>query len=264
MSMTFSATHEARRSRVGWRRRTCHCRLVQDTLLVGGHVGVQASPRSLEKLVEPDTDNWLDRSAPQLSEPDHLGESLIALVVSTRRAAQPRKRRQRRAVLIGTTTAMLIAGGTAAAAAIGGWTAPWASQPLGTLTFTLPSGGTCEQRIGDLRIADARAQSLVQKWLSDHTLAEVADVDAAVETIRAEPDQTWDNGSGDPPITFGYGTEHYDADYEYVDAVFRAESTAVTAKLNDAGFTEYLPMRWDSELRCSGPNPHPSVPEWAK
>lgn len=212
-----------------------------------------------------DIEGWLDQSAPELSEPDELGDVLADLVASTRRAARPRKRKQRRAVLIGTTTAMLVAGGTAAAAStFGGWTAPFADKPLGALSFELPSGGACEQRIGDLHIGDAKAQSLVHKWLSDHSLDEIADVEASLQAIRAETDRTWENGPGGSPITFGYGTKYYDADYEYVDAVFQAETTAITAKLNDEGFTEYVPMDWDSELHCSGSNPYPSVPAWAK
>jgi hypothetical protein len=210
-------------------------------------------------------DDQLHRSVPELSEPDDLDEALEELVASTRRAAVPRRRRPRRAVLIWTTTAMLLAGGTAAAATgIGGWNAPWADKPLGSLSFRVPSGGVCEQRIGDLHIGNAKAQAMVQKWLSGHTLKEVADVGASLDAIRADHDQTWEHGPGGHRIKFGYGTKYYDADYEYVDAVFRAEQAAIAGKLTAEGFTSYVPVDWASELQCSGPNPNPSVPAWAK
>ncbi|MCW2856169.1 MAG: hypothetical protein JWR52_1784 [Marmoricola sp.] len=184
------------------------------------------------------------------------------LVESTRRVALPRRKKSRRAVLIGTSTTMLVACGTAVAAAtIGGWHAPWADRPLGSITFELPSGGQCEQRIGDLHVGNAKAQSIVQSWLSGHPLSQVVDADASLRTIRSSK-QMWDKDGIEIPV--GYGTKHYDADYEYVDAVMQALSGAINAKLAEEGFATYVPVTWGGELRCSGSNPTPSVPEWLK
>ena len=145
----------------------------------------------------------------------------------------------------------------------GNWDAPWADDPTGTLSFTLPSGGVCEQRIGDLKVANPNANEMVHDWLHDHTLNEIADIDAAIAATRAEGPQTW-QFDGRPTITFGYGTANYDADYEYVTAMRQATYEAVHAKLLDEGYTDYADynISYEGELRCSGDNPYPAIPEF--
>ena len=60
----------------------------------------------------------------------------------------------------------------------------------------------------------------------------------------------------------GYGTTHYDADYEYDQAVWTAYTEAIGAKLEQEGFTEYFDYSWEGETHCSGSNPYPNVPAW--
>lgn len=223
-------------------------------------------------------DDLLNDSAPDTgrdSEP--MTAALDDLVVATRdaarsgsRASVARNRRPRRAILAASATTVVLLGGGAAAAAsgsiFGNWIAPWADDPTGTLSFTLPSGGVCEQRIGDLKVADPEANEMVHDWLADHTLNEIADVDAAIATMRAEGPQTWQFGGVDKgsDLTFGYGTANYDADYEYVTAMHQATFDAVHAKLLDEGYTEYADyeLSYNGELRCTGDNPDPAIPEF--
>lgn len=227
--------------------------------------------RSLEDL--------LNESAPDPGRADEpMTAALGDLVTATRNAAHtaPRSigsRRRRRALLAASAAAVVVAGGGAAAAvtgsAFGGWIAPWTAEPTGTLSFTLPSGGVCEQRIGDLKVANPEAEKMIHAWLADHTLSEIADIDAAIEAIRAEGPQThtFDGDTGvRPDVRYGYGTANYDADYEYVNAVFQAESEALSDKLWDEGYTDYEDYNhsWSSELQCSGSNPYPGIPEFAK
>lgn len=163
---------------------------------------------------------------------------------------------------MGTATAVLVSLGGAAAAAGGLWTAPWAQHPITSITYTLPSGTTCAQRIGDLHIADPRAQALIRDWLASAPLDDLIDVPSALAQIRSEPD-TWTRNDGQA-VPVGYGTRHYDPDYEYDSAVWRAISTAISAKLTDAGFTRYLDTTWSAETHCTGVRPDPEVPTWLK
>ena len=147
--------------------------------------------------------------------------------------------------------------GGAAAASVLGWTEPWAAHPLTSISYTLPSGGTCEQRIGDLHIANPMAQQDIQQWLGQHPLSQIANVDAALRQVRSGPNW-W--GS----IRVGYGTAHYDPDYEYDTAVWQAVTTAIHDKLQADGFASYLDITWGAETHCTGINPHPEVPSWMK
>lgn len=215
---------------------------------------------------------------------DAMAEALDDLVVATRDAATSgsrtsavRSSRRRRAVLATSAAAVILLGGGAAAAVTGSifgkWDAPWANDPTGTFSFTLPSGGVCEQRIGDLKVANPEANKMIHAWLSDRTLNEIADIDAAIAAIRAEGPQTWQFGGMEgrqPDLLFGYGTGNYDADYEYVTAMQQATFDAVHAKLLDEGYTRYADyeLSYSGELRCTGDNPYPAIPdflpEWKK
>ena len=148
----------------------------------------------------------------------------------------------------------------------GNWDAPWADDPTGTFSFTLPSGGVCEQRIGDLQVANPEANEMVHDWLNDHTLNEIADIDAAIAATRAEGPQTYQFGGLDrrSDLIFGYGTDVYDADYEYVNAMRQATYDGVHAKLLEEGYTDYADynLSWEGELRCTGDTPYPAIPEF--
>ena len=222
-------------------------------------------------------DDLLNDSAPdtgRTSEP--MTAALDDLVVVTRGAARSgartavaRRRRPRRAILAASAATVVLLGGGAAAAVsgsiFGNWDAPWADEPTGTFRFTLPSGGVCEQRIGDLEVADPDANTMIHDWLNNHTLNEIADIDAAIAATRAEGPQSWQNGGpGGTDLTFGHGTSNYDADYEYVTAMHQATFDAVHAKLLDEGYTDYADyeLSYRGELRCTGDNPYPASPDF--
>jgi hypothetical protein len=209
-------------------------------------------------------DDLLDTSVPAL--PDvpaaELSAAVADLVGRTRgggRAARPQRRR--RTIVAGATVAFLAVGGAAAAAtAIGGWVNPWAAKPQAALSFVLPSGTRCEERIGDLHIDDPEANAMIHHWLAGHTLDQVADVDAALVAVRAKGD-TWHRKDG-TKVEVGYGTPYYDADYEYAAAVSRAIATAVTGKLAEAGYRG-ADYRWGGEVRCEG-GVDPTTPDYQR
>lgn len=211
-----------------------------------------------------DIDELLGSSAPAADESSGIADALADLVLGARRMAvlAAARRRRRRTVVAGTASAALVALGATAAAAVGGWTAPWAAHPLTSITYTLPSGGTCEQRIGNLRIADPTAQQDIQQWLGQHQLSQIADVNAALQQLRSGPSD-WITPAG-RSVPVGYGTSHYDPDYEYDTAVWQALEAAVHAKLEDDGFHDYLDVTWAVETHCTGANPTPEVPSWEK
>ncbi len=206
-------------------------------------------------------DDLLDASAPPLRDvPEaELSAAVADLVHRARGAGRPQRRRRR--TVVGATAAFLAVGGAAAAAtAIGGWTNPWAERPEAAMSFVLPSGTTCEERIGALQVDDPQANAMVHDWLAGHTLDEVADVDTALATIRAQGD-TWHRADG-TDVAAGYGTPYYDADYEYAAAVSRAIATAVTDRLAEAGYTG-IDYRWGGEVRCAD-GVDPTTPDYAR
>lgn len=206
-------------------------------------------------------EDLLDRTAPRLLETPALHDDVAALVESTRLAAA-RRRRVRRRVAAGAATAVLVGVAGTAAAAGGVWSGPWEDHPVTSITYTLPSGTTCSQKIGNLHIADPDAETLIRDWLASRPLDDLIDVRAAITELRSEPwRDTSDNGRA---VRVGYGTDHYDADYEYDSAVWLATSVAVRTKLDAAGYTSYLDTTWNANTVCTGSNPHPAVPSWEK
>jgi hypothetical protein len=205
-------------------------------------------------------DDLLDSSAPPLSEPPDVGNAVAELVLATRRIARPSpRRRRRRLIAAGAAAAVIVAGGAAAATtAVHGWT-PWVDKPfLASYTFTLPGGGSCQVRLGDLQIDDAQEQERVQEWLGSRPVSELVDVDAALQQIRSGPDTVRRHGR---TIRVGYGTRHYNADKEYADAESRALGTAVLDKLAADGFPD-LSVRWTGGQHCTEPDG--TTPPWMR
>jgi hypothetical protein len=209
-----------------------------------------------------DLDDILDASAPPLRDVPaaELSAAVADLIERSRSAGRPRRRR--RTVVVSATAAFLAVGGAAAAAtAIGGWANPWSEQPEAAISFALPSGTRCEERIGDLHVDDPQADAMIHEWLAGHTLDEVADVDAALAALRADGD-VWQRDDG-TTVKVGYGTPYYDADYEYAAAASRAIATAVTSKLADAGYPADVDYRWGGEVRCED-GVDPTTPDYQR
>ncbi|KAB7740642.1 hypothetical protein GA707_19300 [Nostocoides sp. F2B08] len=216
--------------------------------------------------MDTELDTLLDASTPSLAETEATREALSTataeLVAAVTSGTQiPARARGRRRVALAGITAVALLGGGVAAAAQGGWLAPWADDPDGALTFTLPSGGTCEQRIGNIKGSDDQAQSMIHRWLEEHTLAEVADVDRALRELRAN-EGTAVRADG-TEIAVGYGTAYYDEDHEYYQAVEHAIVRAIADKLKTEGFNSpSLYFDLQGEVLCEGARPDPSLPWW--
>lgn len=209
-------------------------------------------------------DALLDRSAPTLSHPDGLDAALNDVVADARSEARIRKD-PRRTLAVLAAVGVLAGSGTAAAATLGGWTAPWAQDPAGTIEFTLPSGGACEMRIGDLDSSTDGVADELRSWLDDHTLEEIADIDAQIEADRAG--RSISVRSDGSRFEVGYGTDHYDADFEYVTAVRQAINRALLDKAEELGLSASVADPWlesAGEIQCDGDNPEPFTPPWSQ
>lgn len=113
-----------------------------------------------------------------------LEQEIARLTVGTMSAARSRPRRSA-AIIVAGSLAVLFAGGAAAAAATGLWH-PWAEEPDGTFQYTLPSGVTCEERVGDIHAANPEVRSAIQEIFRSTDVVARADVGAFEERLRGD------------------------------------------------------------------------------
>ncbi|GAA1913782.1 hypothetical protein GCM10009775_03070 [Microbacterium aoyamense] len=91
-------------------------------------------------------DDLLDRSSPTTRAPR---DADITAMIADARAEAPRPRKRRIAIGAGVLTAVLIGGaGVAVAADRFSWW-PWAQDPVGAVSFTMPNGFECELRLSE-------------------------------------------------------------------------------------------------------------------
>lgn len=211
-------------------------------------------------------DDLLDNSAPRLADPSpELANEVVAMVGATERearaagvqrhrprAAGARQRRLRTAVV--GTAAVLVLGGVSAAAAVTwmDW-APWAQSPNAAYTYELPSGAVCEQRLGNVQSTDEAVNQAVRDYVAEVNLLALADVDWAIQVLRSgEPVHVLEDGTQVPG---GYGTEFYNADSEYVQALTMAVAEVVNVELERQGFDladPSLGLTYDGQVHCPG------------
>lgn len=122
-----------------------------------------------------DLDQRLRKSDParELTPTEHR---LVAEMVA--RSAPVKKGRVSRPVAVGVVAAVLLGGGGVAAATAAGVWEGWAqNDALATLRYELPSGASCEWRLGDITGAPAVVDDIVRDTLSDVrvTAADVAE-----------------------------------------------------------------------------------------
>lgn len=185
---------------------------------------------------------------------EELDQELATLVRAARRVARPPRigKFPRSAVVVVAAGALLIGAGTAAAATINDW-APWAQEPDGSYTYTLPGGAVCEARVGNIKGQAGEYEPVaaaIQDYLSKVDIMAVADVDAALADIRSS--EIVMMPGGEPG---GFGTEYYDADTEYQNAVHQAVDLAIQEELARRGLTEAsqgVALSYEGETHCSG------------
>lgn len=173
-------------------------------------------------------DDLLDRSAPATRAATPA--DLAAMATLARREVGSRRRRPR--VALGVGIAAVLVGGAGIAAANDLVWSDWVKEPVGSYSFTLPSGATCTSQHGDVEAADPAVAAAVEEFYRGDVMAR-ADVDAALAELRSEP---WiaelEDGSTE---VLEPGSPHFSYDDEYKFAVRNAVGAAVVAHLAERG-----------------------------
>ncbi|GMA23756.1 hypothetical protein GCM10025864_15150 [Luteimicrobium album] len=191
--------------------------------------------------------------------PAVTGAVLTELHAVTRAAAGLRQRARRRRWFTGVGAVAALAASGVGGAAIGSqpaedyswgkgtsW-ASWAEHPAATLTYRLPGGGTCEQRLGEVDAADPASEAFATKFMRSTDLVAGADVRAAISKLRSEDYQV--HSPDGKMVQGGFGTPFYNADYEYDQAVTAAVQTEILAAAAAAGHSG---PSYTGQTRCKG------------
>ncbi|WP_233200739.1 MULTISPECIES: hypothetical protein [Cryobacterium] len=186
-----------------------------------------------------DLDGLLNRSAPPTtvvteSVADELTRLRVATSVET--ASVTVRRPWRRPVFAGLASVLLLGGAVTATAAVTNSWVPWAQTPVASMTYTLPSGAECEERIGNVLGQDPAAVEVVEDFYRTTDIGSLLTTEkiaSTIEWIRQDSNIAVNaDGSTEPA---GYGTVHYNADEEYQRAVSMIVTAAVSTELTNRG-----------------------------
>lgn len=204
-------------------------------------------------------DDLLDQSAPRTtvmteSVADELTRLRVATSVET--ASVTVRRPWRRPVIAGLASVLLLGGAATATAAVTNSWVPWAQTPVASMTYTLPSGVECEERIGNVLGHDPRAVDVVENFYRTTDIGSLLTeekIASTIEWIRQDSNIAVNaDGSTEPA---GYGTVHYNADEEYQQAVSMIVTAAVSTELADQGIDGAdRNLSSDSQAFCPGAN----------
>lgn len=203
-------------------------------------------------------DDVLDQSSPTVAPiTSDIAAGIRQLRADSRSSARATARRQNmtRPIIAGLVSLTLIGGAATAAAAAGLWVNPWAASPDAALTFTLPSGAVCEQRIGNVRGLDPSEVAIVQAFYRDTDLQSLISpvaVNDVIKERRAQGQGVFvnDDGTTEPS---GYGTDHYSEDQEYWTAVWDIVTSALDEELDRAGVDGIsTDLAFSGEANCHG------------
>ncbi|WP_309709544.1 hypothetical protein [Pseudolysinimonas sp.] len=196
-------------------------------------------------------DETLAGSAPRATSSADLDLELAVMVRRARTAARKRPRPWGQRVAMAGAIVALAAGGATAAAATGGW-GPWALNPDVIFTYRLPSGAWCEERVGNVQApGHPDVVAAVVDILRNGDVFARADIEAAIAESRE--DESWYIGDGSNPTPSGYGTDYYNADDEYRNAVTNAVRVVLIADLEER-IPDYADsnLSWEGEGHCPG------------
>lgn len=159
---------------------------------------------------------------------------------------------RRRTATIATAAVLAVGGMSAAAATVASDWAPWAQQPDHTLTYTLPSGAQCEQRIGGMTGDDPAVIAAAKEFARTHDLMSLADIDGVIARFRTGNHVNVDENGIEYPAP--YGTPRYfNPDAEYQVAVSQALNELIGAELDRQGFDAgEAGFSFLGEARCPG------------
>lgn len=187
---------------------------------------------------DPHLDELLGASSPPTVLADRATTSDLAEIVALARAeAAPDARRPiaRRSIGIATALVIGIAGAGIGAAAVtrSGW-APWLEDPDVMFTYTLPSGATCEQRIGGIEGADPVEVDAVREFFRTHDVMSMVDMDAEIALLRSGTNVHVNEDGFAEPVSPG-SADYLSPDSEYEVALSQAVALLVFSELEANG-----------------------------
>lgn len=177
----------------------------------------------------------LNESSPKTTALDtRVEDALVRMNIAAERHPKARiRRRVQQPAMIALAT-VLVFGGAGAAAAVGGWQwHPWAEDPDAVFSVTYPSGTQCEYRLGAVSGGTPEAVEAARSFAAQNDLPALADVDRYIADARAQGQ--WVHDENDVLRPNGPGTELYDADWEYQQALGQAVNALVRQHLADEG-----------------------------
>lgn len=200
-----------------------------------------------------------------------LRDELAAMTAALADAERP-ARRVRVPVVASLLAPLLVLGGAGAAFAAANidWSvfwhntphwADWAEQPDAIVSYALPGGGSCELRLGEVEFSpdpnrpahvavDEHSAAATREFFRAGDVLAGIDLDAIIVESRATDENFVENADGSP-TPFGYGTDAYDADVEFNNAVKRAVHVAVAEHLDGLGLPA-AGLSWQSQEQCTG------------
>lgn len=184
-------------------------------------------------------DTILERSAPATSAAD--ASDLRAMIASARTQVRP-PRRRRLGIAAGALT-LVLAGGVGAAAASSSWDWNAGMNPNRSHTYTSPTWGECELRVGNIVAANPLRQFELDRAIDDWFAT--ADVAAEVEPYIARHLEVFDeeqSNSSDPSA----------ADTYYWVAVNESVWDAMSTGLSERGFDNASISTGSGQVHCEG------------
>ncbi|MDL5351061.1 hypothetical protein [Microbacterium sp. zg-YB36] len=197
----------------------------------------------MDDPLDEDFEQVLQSAAPKTTTVSNRVEDELARMTVAARTDDALARRADRWNRPGVATgaivgALLLTGaGVAAASAGTNWIFPWAETPAVEFSYTLPSGKTCESRIGGLSLSPEfeSQETDILKYLAGLDVMDAIDIDEEIAAARSNRDVWMETDEGiDVPAW--YGTEYYPSpDREYSMAVQKALREVIFDELERRG-----------------------------
>ncbi|MFJ6677972.1 hypothetical protein ACIQLK_02440 [Microbacterium sp. NPDC091382] len=184
-------------------------------------------------------DSILKRSAPATRAAD--ASDLRAMISAARTESRPR--RHRRVGIVAGALALALAGGASFAAASSSWDWNAGMNPNRSHTYTSPTWGECELRVGNIVAANPLRQFELDRAIDDWFAT--ADVAAEVEPYIAGHLDAFEEEQSNSP-------DPRAADLYYGVAVDQALGDAMSAGLQDRGFDNASISTGEGQVHCDG------------
>ena len=177
-------------------------------------------------------DELLDASAPAART---VASRHVRMMLADARKEVRAQRRPRRAATVAGVLALVMAGGAGVATATDYWAS--VNNPIGTYSYQVPSGATCEVVFGDVQIAErsdrARRDQIendLQVWFAATDVVAIAE-SRADEYVQERHDMLADAGLVEGELS------GHDLDMAYAYAIDRSISDQAMAEIERLGYT---------------------------